>query len=93
MKHHNASVDLSSDFALPAIGKARAFEKSIRNDRLKSLKSKFGKLLSLKETEERQFPDSICHATPKRLGFSEILERHSKEKERLIQLDEVTSLK
>ena len=50
LKKMNPSLDLSSDFALPQI---KPYEKSIRSDRLKKLKSKFGTLLGLKDYEER----------------------------------------
>ena len=85
---------MSSDFALPQINKKKKmYEKTIRNDRLKSLKKKFGAMLNLKETEEREAPESLCKLAPKRFGFSEILERHSPDKERLIALDEITMIK
>lgn len=40
---------------LPQIDKKNQtlYEKSIRKDRIKSLKNKFGKMLSIKEYEER----------------------------------------
>ena len=45
---------MSSDFALPKINKnKKMYEKTIRNDRLKCLKKKFGAMLNLKESEEK----------------------------------------
>lgn len=48
------NVDFTS-MGLPQIDKKNQtlYEKSIRKDRIKSLKNKFGKMLSIKEYEER----------------------------------------
>lgn len=43
-----AEIQLNSTY-LPKIVQEKMFEKSIRNDRLNSLKNKFGKLLNLQE--------------------------------------------
>ena len=69
------------------------YEKSIRNDRLKSLKNRFSKLLNLKDYEERETANSICQYSSRKRGLSEIIRNHSQSKERLNQLDEVTRIK
>ena len=69
------------------------YEKSIRKDRLNTLKNKFSKLLNLKDYEEREVTGSICQYTSRKRGLSEIIKNHSKSKERLNQLDEVTRIK
>ena len=49
IKQIKPTLDMSSDFALPQINqKKKMYEKTIRNDRLKSLKKKFGTMLNLK---------------------------------------------
>lgn len=45
------ALDLSKDFELPQINKKNAiYEKTIKNDKLKNLKKKFGKLLNISES-------------------------------------------
>lgn len=50
----NTEINLSGEFELPSIkNKHQIYEKSIRRDRLNSLKKKFGQMLNLKDYEER----------------------------------------
>lgn len=44
-------------------------------------------MLNIKDYEEREVAHSMCQVDEKRKGFSEILRKHSKSKERLKQLD------
>lgn len=60
---------------------------------MKSLKNKFGKMLNLVEYEERETPVSVCQYTSRKRGLSEVMRTHSRSKERLINLDEVTRIK
>lgn len=46
------------------------FEKSIRKDRLNSLKGKFGKLLNLQDYEEREPSQSLCQHSSRKRGIS-----------------------
>ena len=77
------SFDLTSK--LPKLrGGAQNIENDMRKDRLHSLKNKFGKMLNLTEFESRETSPSMCQYTTRRRGLSEIIENHSKSKERLI---------
>lgn len=78
-----------SDTKLPSINNQEnsLYEKSIRKDRLKSLKNRFSKLLNLKDFEERETANSICQYSSRKRGLSEVIRNHSQSKERLNQLD------
>lgn len=82
----NNEFDLSYS-ELPPIASQTFDEKSMRRDRLNSLKSKFGKLLNLAEAEDRESAPSLCQFTARRRGLSEIIRNHSHSKERLFQLE------
>lgn len=56
------------------------YEKSIRKDKLNTLKKKFGKLINIKDYDEREIAQSMCQVEHKKKGFSEILRKHSKSK-------------
>lgn len=85
-------MDLTGN--LPRLeGQNISIEKNYRKDRVKSLKNKFGKMLNLVDYEERETPVSVCQYTSRKRGLSEIMRTHSRSKERLINLDEVTRIK
>lgn len=50
-------------------------------------------MLNLVDYEERETPVSVCQYTSRKRGLSEIMRTHSRSKERLINLDEVTRIK
>lgn len=85
--------DLSMNDQLPRIGSTPFEEKTIRRDRLSSLRGKFGKLLNLADHEDRDTTSSLCQVTSRRRGLSEIIRNHSHSKERLNQLEEVSKIK
>ena len=84
------------DLTLPNLKNASSFnfdEKTIRKDRINSLRNKFSKVLNLAEHEDRDVAPSLCQYTSRRRGLSEIIRNHSQSKERLNQLEEVGKIK
>jgi hypothetical protein len=66
-------------------------EKEIRRDRLKSLKHRFSTILQLRESgegREKSNAETMClyQSSPQKRNFSMILEEHSLEKEKAIEL-------
>jgi len=93
-RHSEFDLTNNTTMTLPRISKDDGFnEKTMRRDRLNSLKSKFSKMLNLTEYEERESAVSMCQYSARKRGISEIIKAHSKSKERLNQLDEVTRIK
>jgi hypothetical protein len=86
-------IDLTPEFHLPKISHLSMLERSFKRSRLQSLKSKFGKMLNLREEEARTASQSLCQYSSRRRDLSFILNSHSKEKERLKQLEEVEKIK
>jgi len=61
------------DLTLPELRNNSAYgfeEKSIRKERLSSLRSKFAKVLNLTETETRESAPSLCQFSARRRGLS-----------------------
>ena len=69
------------------------FNKTMRKERLHSLKNKYGKLLNLEENDEREPSTTICQHSTRKRNFSLLLANHSKSKERLHQLEDITKIK
>ena len=66
------------DDKLPKLSEFKPYERSIKSDRLNSLKHKFSTILGLKNNpEERSLEPSLCQISPRRKEFSQILEEHS----------------
>lgn len=73
-------------------------EREIRRDRLKNLKKKFGNVLGLHEIgdpHEISNAETMCLArtSPQRRNLSMVLEEHSLEREKALELEEIQKIK